>query len=56
MIARVITDLETIVVELGDLLPCHVIAFVRGEVEALGDEERRSEAVLLQERTGDGEV
>src|SRR5262249_44584757 len=54
VIAGVVADLETVLVKLGDLLPTHVVAFVRLEVEPLGDEESRREAVLLQHWASDG--
>jgi hypothetical protein len=40
--AGVITDLESIAVELGDLVPGHEVAIVGRQVEALGDEPRSS--------------
>jgi hypothetical protein len=47
----VIADLKTIAVELRDLLPRQVILFVRCERKSFGDEKRRAEAVLFQERS-----
>ena len=39
MISGVIADFKTILMQLGNLFPCHVVAFIVFEVEALGDEE-----------------
>ena len=56
VVAGVVADLESIPVELGDLVPGHVVALVRREVEPLGDEEGRAEAVLLEQRGRDRHV
>src|SRR5262249_36593797 len=56
VVLGVVADLEAVLVQLRDLLPGHVVAFVGGEVEALGDEERRAESVLLEQRTCDRKV
>ena len=52
VVAGVVADLEAVAVESGDLVPGHVVALVGRDVEALGDEERRAEAVLLEQRGG----
>src|SRR5690606_35629481 len=54
--SRVVSDLETAAVEVGDLLPRHVGGLVRPEGEPFGDEERRAESVALEERRRDGVV
>ena len=56
MVAGVVADLEAVAVEAGDLVPGHVVALVRREIEPLGDEEGRAEAVLLEQWGGDGHV
>src|SRR5262245_620784 len=48
-----VADLEAVFVELGDLVPGHVVLLVGREVPPLGDEERGPELVLLQKRPGD---
>ena len=49
MIARVIADLESVLVQFPDLCPGHVVLLVRAKGKPLGDEERGSEAVTLQD-------
>ena len=49
--AGVVADLEAIPVQLGDLLPGHVVSLVGQEAEALGDEEGPPEAQVLEQRT-----
>ena len=56
MVAGVVADLEAVTVELGDVVPGHVVAFVRRKVKPLGDEEGRAKAVLLEQRGGDRHV
>jgi hypothetical protein len=56
VVAGVVADLEAVAVEPGDVIPGHVVALVGREVEALGDEEGRAEAVLLQQRGRDRHV
>ncbi len=56
VVAGVVADLEAVTVKLGDLVPGHVVAFVRREVEAFGDEEGRAEAVFLEQRGRDRHV
>ena len=56
VVAGVVADLEAVAVELGDLVPGHVVALVRREVEPLADEEGRAEAVLLEQRGRDRHV
>jgi hypothetical protein len=56
VVAGVVADLEAVTMELGNVVPGHVVAFVRREVEPLGDEEGRAEAVLLEQRGGDRHV
>ena len=51
MTAGVVADLEAIPVQLGDLSPSHVIGLVGQEAKALGDEEGRPEAQVLEQRT-----
>ena len=53
VVARVVADLEAVPVQLGDLFPGEVVLLVGPEREPLGDEERRAEAVLLQQRPDD---
>jgi hypothetical protein len=48
MVASVISDFKAIAMQLRDLLPRHVVVFVRFEIEPFGDEERRAEVVLHQ--------
>src|SRR5262245_16373387 len=45
MITRVITDLESVLVQFFDLFPRHVVLLVRAKGESFSDEERRAEAV-----------
>ena len=40
VVARVIADLEAVPVQFGDLLPGHVILFVRPKGKTFGDEKR----------------
>ena len=47
MVARVIADFETILVELRNLLPCHVILFVFFKLETFGNEKRSPKLVLF---------
>jgi hypothetical protein len=54
VIAGMVADLETVLVQLRDLLPREVLLFVRPEREPFGNEERRAKAVLLQQGTDDG--
>src|SRR5262249_42223656 len=56
VIASVVANLEAVRVQLGDLFPGHVVSLVDREVEALRDEERRSESVLLEQRSSHREV
>ena len=56
VIPSVVPDLEAVAVELGDFVPRHVVAAIRLEVEALGDEERRRKPILQQQRSHDGVV
>ena len=56
MISRVIANLESIVVQLSNFLPVHVVLFVGGKVESLRDKKRRAEAVLQKQWSSDGEV
>ncbi len=53
VVARVIADFKAVPMQLGDLLPRHVVALVGREREALGDEERGTETVLFQHRPSD---
>ena len=53
VVAGVVPDLEAVGVQLGDLLPRHVVPLVRGEVEPLGHEERGPEAVFPEDRAHD---
>jgi hypothetical protein len=53
VIAGVVADLETVPVQLTDLIPGEVVRLVRPEAETLGDEKRRAEAVLLELRPDD---
>jgi hypothetical protein len=50
VVEGVVADLEAVPVELGDLLPGHVVPLVVAEVKPLGDEEGRAEAQPLQQR------
>src|SRR5207237_9539879 len=50
VVAGVVADLESVTVELGDLVPGHVVALVRREAEPLGNKEGRPKAVLVQQR------
>jgi hypothetical protein len=50
MLARVIADLEALIVQRLDLLPGHVVRLVHEELKALRDEERGPKAMLLQQR------
>ena len=56
MISGVIADFKTILMQLGNLFPCHVVAFIVFEVEALGDEEGCGKSVCQQHRSYDSEV
>ena len=56
MISRVIANLESIPVQLSNLIPIHVVLFVGGKVESLRDKKRRAEAVLQKQWSSDGEV
>src|SRR5262245_44698154 len=56
VIPRVVADLEAILVELSNFLPGHVVASIGRKVEALGDKEGGSEAMLLEERPYHGEM
>ena len=56
VVAGVVADFEAVTVELGDFVPGHVVALVRRKVEPLGDEKRRTEAVLLEQRSCDAHV
>src|SRR5262249_4835785 len=49
VVASVVADLEAVFVELGDLIPGHVVALVGREVEPFGDEEGRAELVFLEQ-------
>ncbi len=53
VVAGVVADLEAVPVEMGDLLPGHVVLLVALEIESFGDEERRPEVVLQQNRPHD---
>jgi hypothetical protein len=53
VIAGVVADLEAVPVQLTDLIPGEVVLLVRPEGEPLGDEERRAEPVLLEQRPDD---
>src|SRR6266852_6248182 len=50
VVPRVVADFKTIPVQLTDLVPGKVILLVRTERKPFGDEERRAEPVLIQER------
>src|SRR2546425_1161686 len=50
VVARVIADLEPVAVQFGNLLPGHVILFVRPKRKTFGDEKGGGESVLLQQR------
>src|SRR5436309_8085358 len=50
VVARVIADLEPVAVQFGNLLPGHVILFVRPKGKTFGDEKGGGESVLLQQR------
>ena len=51
VVARVIADLEAVAVQFGNLLPGHVILFVRAEGKAFRDEKGGRETIFLQQRT-----
>src|SRR5436309_891073 len=53
VVPRVIANLEPILVQLGDLVPRHVVPLVGGHIEPFGDEECRPELKLLEQRAGD---
>ena len=53
MIPRVVPYLEAVAVQFRDLFPRQVLLLVRRERESFGNEERRAETVLLQQRTDD---
>ena len=46
MVARVISNLKPIAMQLRDFLPGHVVRFVGRKVESLRDEKRRAKSVL----------
>lgn len=54
--ASVVTDLKAVRMELLDLFPSHVILLVLGKVEAFGDEEGRSKAILLKQWSNIGSL
>jgi hypothetical protein len=54
VIARVVANLESVAVQVSDLIPSQVVALVGREGEAFGDEKRRAEPVPLQHRSSHG--
>ena len=50
VLGGVVADLESHLVQAGDLVPGHVAGLVRRKVETLGDEECPAKAELLQPR------
>lgn len=56
VIASVIADLESISMELRDLLPRHVVLFVGREIPAFRDEKSCAKSVLKQDRSHDREM
>ena len=51
-----ITDLESVLVQLPDLLPSHVIVLVSAKVKPFGNEERGAKAMLLENGPHDREM
>jgi len=51
VVARVIANLEPVAVQFGNLLPRHVLPFVRSEGKTFRDEKGGRETIFLQQRT-----
>jgi len=56
VIAGVVADFESVLVELRDLFPGEVIGFVGGESEPFGNKEGGVEAVFLEDRADNVEL
>ena len=51
MASCVVADFKSVIVELLDLLPSHEVLLVLCKTKSLGDEESRSEPMLLEQRS-----
>jgi len=54
MAPRMVADFKSVVMELLDLLPGHVVLLVLGEIESFGDEKGGAESMFLEERSDEG--
>ena len=54
MIASMVANLETVLVQFGYLLPRHVVLFVLLEIEPLGNIKGSSKPVFLEDRAHHG--